>query len=286
MKLFFIHWKWTPSQLGRVENVYQGWLMYVSQAAFSFIEQQIIKVTPFSWFVTDPPHFFFFLILWELFVTQNYIIIYLLFMDPYFLYPGIVEVRATAPHLRSHSNFFLSHKELKKRKLKLTEGKKYNIAREDQGGLGAAQGHNCWLFPSLLHLLAHDWLWKCHWKGVIKFYRWWVRSGVSADPLLQRHWGHVEMLQQQERTPGGAAMWPWSLHAALIQIVCEAKWLLCVTMQVGWSYCCNGFVLVLYDQWWDFFFSIYVYLEPGQLCHCVSAMFSVQISYVRKILQL
>lgn len=84
-------------------------------------------------------------------------------MDPYFLYLGIVEVRATASQLKTLSNFFLSHKELKKRKLKLTEGKNYNIAISrlflmDQGGLGATQGHNFWLFPSLLYLPAHAWL--------------------------------------------------------------------------------------------------------------------------------
>lgn len=144
----------------------------------------------------------FFKDLWELFVTQNYIIIYLLFMDPYFLYLGIVEVRATAPQLRTLSNFFLSHKELKKRKLKLTEGKNYNIAISrlflmGQGGLGATPGHNCWLFPSLLYLPAHAWLWKWHWKGVINFYTWWVCRGSSADPPLQSRRAHVETLQQQ-----------------------------------------------------------------------------------------
>lgn len=34
-----------------------------------------------------------------------------------------------------------------------------------------------------------------------------------------------QMLPQRERAPGHPGMWPRSLHAALIQIVCEAKWL-------------------------------------------------------------
>lgn len=127
---------------------------------------------------------------WELFVTQNYILIYLLFTRPYFPYLGIMEVKAIVAQFRTHRNFFLSHKELKKRKLKPTEETEYNIAISrlflmGQGGSEAAQSHNWWLCPSPLYLPAPAWLWKCHRKGVINFYSWRVCRESQLIPFYK-----------------------------------------------------------------------------------------------------
>lgn len=114
--------------------------MYVSQAAFSFCEQQIIRVTPSSWSVTD--HFFFLKDLWEFCHSKLYYNFSSLY-GSIFSVPGNHGDQSNSPQAQDSQQFFSEPQGIKKRNLKPTEETKYNIAISrlfltGQGGLVAA----------------------------------------------------------------------------------------------------------------------------------------------------